>query len=139
MSYGRVPRPASVWEFESSELTAGNVIQMTYENGDRLFLIKRNGEWAVDQILMSLDLRIILMRYEARGFNLQRQTFNDTRSGYIGHPLTLRMFGYGEWFSGRDALCTSLYRVQSIEEIAHPGVIREVRKNKPVTHIAWSA
>ena len=139
MSYERAPSPASVWEFETADMPANNVVQVTYENGDRLFLTKKNEEWVVDQILMSLDLRIILMRYEARGFNLQRRTFNDTLSGHVGHPLTLRMFSNGERFAGRDVTCTSLRPVQSIEETVRSNIILDPKKNRPAAHIAWSA
>ena len=139
MSSERVPTPASVWEFHpTDDMTDDDLIQVTYKNGNSIFLMKGEDCWVVDSSLMSHDLQRILAKYHGKEFRLQRKTLNDTLSGHVGHPLTFRISSDIEIY-GRDILCTSMFNVEAITAVPRAQVDEDPLSYRSVTHIDWPA
>ena len=139
MSSERVPSPASVWEFQpTDDLTDNDLIQITYENDTSIYLVIKDNCWIVDPSLMPNDLRDILTRYNSHELRLQRKTLNDTMSGHVGHPLTLRLSSESGMY-GRDVICTSIYNVKAISTIPRSDIDENPLSYRSHSHLGWLA
>jgi hypothetical protein len=134
MRYERVPTPANIWEYASEDDgTQDELLQVTYENGNRVWIVRQGDYWVVDQSLMPDDLRSILRKYDGKEFRLVRVGVNSSMSGYVGHPLVFRIVN-DDLFYGRDALCTSMTNVRLIEVIVRRHVSHDGVPTRSSTH-----